>query len=133
MSVTKAPKFALRERRKLVRRLTLRTLALLIGISGTLAAFIIDLLRSLFPLLGSAANISQDPSHLFSGLLVVLASAVGLLLAPPSPIVAALLLVGAGCAFFFIVGWWALLASPLLLFAAILVFRNQGVRQSAPG
>jgi hypothetical protein len=116
-----------------VRRMTLRTSALFIGISGTLAALIIDILRSLFHLLGSTADISQDTAHLFFGLLIVLASAVGLLLAPPSPVVAALLLVGAGLAFFFIAGWWALLASPLLLFAAILVFRNQGVRQSALG
>ena len=113
-------------------RLTLRALALFIGISGALAALIIDLLQSFFHVLGSAANIPQDAA-LFSGLLIVLASAVGLLLAPPSPVVAALLLVGAGLAFFFIVGWWALLASPFLLFAAVLVVRNQGARRPALG
>jgi len=116
-----------------VPRLTLHALALVIGVSGTLAALIIDLLRSLFHVLGSAANIPQDASHLFSGLLVVLASAVGLLLAPPSPVVAALLLVGAGLTFFLIVGWWALLASPFLLFAAVLVVRNQRARRPALG
>jgi hypothetical protein len=124
--VKNAPKFALREGRKLVTRLPLhQVLAWLVGFSGTVAALIIDLLRSFFHVLGNTTSLPNSGLHFFFGLLVVLASVVGLLLAPPSPVVAVLLLVGAGLAFFFIVGWWALLASPFLLCAAVLIFRNQ--------
>jgi hypothetical protein len=127
MSVSIAPKVALGEGRKLVARLTLHTLTVFAGLAGTVAALIVDLLRSLFHVLGSTAEFPSDSSYFFFGLLVVLASFVGVLLVPPSPAVAALLLLGAGIAFFFIVGWWALLASPFLLFAAVLILRHQKV------
>ncbi len=112
-------------------RLTLPVLTMLVGLSGTLAAFIVDVLRSLFHVLGNTADVPSDSSYLFFGLLVVLAGVVGVLLVPPSPAVAALLLLGAGCVFFFVVGWWALLASPFLFCAAGLLLRRPSEGKAA--
>lgn len=106
-------------------RLTLHTLTIFVGLSGTVATLIVDLLRSFFHMLGDTAGFPTDSSYFFFGLLVALAGLVGVLLVLPSPAVAALLLLGGGLAFFFIVGWWALLASPFLVFAAVLILRRQ--------
>ena len=111
-----------------VARFTFRTIALIIGIVGTVIAFIINILYSLAHVLGHVAGISDDPAHFWWGLLVVLLALVGSFLAPVLPIVAAVLLVGTGIAFFFIVGWWAVIASPFLFVAAIMTFSNRRVR-----
>jgi hypothetical protein len=111
-----------------VARFTLRTIALIIGIVGTVIAFIINILYSLAHVLGRVAGIANDPTHFWWGLLVVLLALVGSFLAPILPVVAALLLVGTGIAFFFIVGWWAVIASPFLFVAALLTFSNRKVR-----
>lgn len=109
-------------------RFTFRTIALIIGIVGTVLAFIINILYSLAHVLGRVAGISNDPSHFWWGLLVVLLALVGSFLAPIIPIAAAVLLVGTGIAFFFIVGWWAVIASPFLFVAAIMTFSNRPVK-----
>ncbi|HEU5368610.1 MAG TPA: hypothetical protein VFU69_09105 [Ktedonobacterales bacterium] len=111
-----------------VARFTLRTIALIIGIVGTVIAFIINILYSLAHVLGQVAGISNDPSHFWWGLLCVLLALVGSFLAPILPLVAAILLVGTGVWFFFIVGWWAVIASPFLFVAALLTFSNRKVR-----
>ena len=111
-----------------VGRFTLRTIALIIGIVGTVIAFIINILYSLAHVLGRVAGIAADPTHFWWGLLVVLLALVGSFLAPILPIVAAILLVGTGIAFFFIVGWWAVIASPFLFVAALMTFSNRRVR-----
>jgi hypothetical protein len=109
-------------------RFTFRTIALIVGIIGTVLAFIINVLYSLFHVLGRVSGITNDPSHFWWGLLVVLLALVGSCLAPIFAIGAAILLLGTGIAFFFIVGWWAIIASPFLIVAAILCFSNRRVR-----
>ncbi|HEY7357350.1 MAG TPA: hypothetical protein VH590_12815, partial [Ktedonobacterales bacterium] len=58
-------------------RFTFRTIALIIGIVGTVIAFIINILYSLAHVLGHVAGISDDPSHFWWGLLCVLLALVG--------------------------------------------------------
>jgi hypothetical protein len=106
-----------------------RTLALLIGLIGVIAAFIVNLLYSSFHVLGRVAGITNNQSHFFWGLLVVFIGLVGSLSALFAPTVGVVLLAIAGIAFFFIAGWWALLASPFLLIAAFLAYRYSRVRQ----
>jgi hypothetical protein len=101
-----------------------RTLAMLIGLFGVVIAFFINLLYSTFHVLGRISGITNDRSHFFWGLLVVLIGFVGSLLVLFRPMVGAVLLVVAAIAFFFIVGWWALLASPFMLIGAILAFKH---------
>ena len=105
-----------------------RTLALLIGLFGVVIAFFINILYSTFHVLGRVAGITNDRSHFFWGLLVVLIGLVGSLLVAFRPLVGAVLLVVAAIAFFFIVGWWALLASPFMLIAAALAFKHTRAR-----
>ncbi len=108
---------------------TLRTLAMLIGLLGVVIAFIINILYSSFHVLGRVAGITNDQSHFFFGLLVILIGFVGSIMALFFPIVGAVLLAVAGIAFFFIAGWWALLASPFLLVAAVLAYRHSRAQQ----
>jgi hypothetical protein len=89
---------------------------------------IINILYSLFHVLGTVAGFNPDQSHFFWGLLVVLVALCGSLLAPVLPILAAVMLLASGIAFFFIVGWWAIIASVFLFVAAILTFSNRRVR-----
>jgi hypothetical protein len=112
-----------------MRQLTMRTLALIIGLFGVIVAFVINLLYSSFHVLGRVTGITNDQSHFFFGLLVILIGFVGSLLAFFFPIVGAVLLAVAGIAFFFIAGWWALLASPFLLIAAVLAYRHSRAQQ----
>jgi len=110
---------------------------MLIGIFGVIIAFIINILYSTFHVLGRVAGITNDQSHFFYGLLVILIGFIGSLLVLFFPIVGAVLLAISGIAFFFIVGWWALLASPFLLVAAVLAYRysreQQTIRQQERG
>ena len=106
-----------------------RTLALIIGLIGAVAAFIINLLYSSLHVLGRVAGITNNASHFFWGLIVVLIGFAGSLFAVFFPTTGVVLLVVAGIAFFFIAGWWALLASPFLLIAAFLAYRSTSVRQ----
>ena len=100
-----------------------RILAMLVGLIGVVIAFFINILYSMFHALGRVAGITNDRSHLFWGLLVVLIGLIGSVLEPFSPIIGAVLLLVAAIAFFFVVGWWALLASPFMLVAAALAFK----------
>lgn len=100
-----------------------RVLAVLTGLFGVVIAFAINILYSFIHVLGRISGITNDRSHFFFGLLVVLIGFVGSLLVPFNPIVGTVLLVVAAIAFFFIVGWWALLASPFLLIAAALAYK----------
>jgi hypothetical protein len=108
---------------------TLRTLAMIIGLFGTIIAFFINILYSTFHVLGRITGITANQSHFFFGLLVVLIGLIGSLAVLLTPIVGAVLLLVAGVAFFFIAGWWALLASPFLLIAAVLAYRHSRTQQ----
>ena len=108
---------------------TLRTLAMIIGLFGTIIAFFINILYSTFHVLGRITGITANQSHFFFGLLVVLIGFIGSLMVLLTPIVGAVLLLVAGVAFFFIAGWWALLASPFLLIAAVLAYRHSRTQQ----
>lgn len=101
-----------------------RILALIIGLFGVVAAFIINLLYSVLHVLSRVVGIPNNGSHFFFGLLVIFVGFVGSLLAVFAPSIGAVLLLVAGIAFFFIAGWWALLASPFLLIGAVLAYNN---------
>lgn len=107
-----------------MKNLTMRILALIIGVIGVVVAFIVNLLYSFLHVLARVAGITNDSTHFFWGLFVVLIGFVGSLLVMIFPTIGAVLLVVAGIAFFFIAGWWALLASPLLLIAAVLAYNH---------
>jgi hypothetical protein len=108
---------------------TMRTLAMITGLFGTVIAFLINLLYSTFHVLARVTGITANQSHFFFGLLVVLIGFIGSLAVLLTPIVGGVLLLVAGIAFFFIVGWWALLASPFLLIAAALAYRHSRGQQ----
>ena len=115
-------------------RLSLRTLALILGLIGALVGFIVSMFYSLFHVLGRVAGITADSSHFFIGLGLTIVAVVGALLAPISGIVAALLMLAAVVGFAFIVGWWAILPAIFLVPAIVLAFSNralQGREQSA--
>lgn len=103
---------------------SVRVLAMVSGLFGVIIAFFINLLYSTFHVLGRISGITNDRSHFFYGLLVVLIGLIGSVLTLFSPIVGAVLLAVAAIAFFFIVGWWAILASLFLLIAAVLAFKH---------
>ena len=107
----------------------MRILALILGLVGTVIAFIVNVLYSSLHVLGRVTGITNDSSHFFWGLLVVLVGLVGSFLVLFSPLVGAVLLAVAGIAFFFIAGWWALFASPFLLVAAFMAFNHSRARQ----
>jgi hypothetical protein len=106
-----------------------RILALVIGLLGVVAAFIINLLYSSLHVLGRVAGITNNQTHFIWGLVVVFIGLVGSVFALFLPTVEVVLLLVAGVAFFFIAGWWALLASPFLLIAAFLAYRYSRARQ----
>ena len=108
-------------------RFALRTIALIVGLIGAILALIIDVLYSLLHALAHVTGVSNDRTHFFYGLVVVIVGAIGAFLAPIQPIIAAVLLVIAGIAFFFVVGWWALFTLPFFLIAAALTFSNRQV------
>jgi len=103
------------------------------GLFGVIIAFFINLLYFTFHVLGRVSGITNDKSHFFYGLLVVLIGLIGSVLVPFAPIVGAVLLVVAAIALFFVVGWWAILASLFLLIAAVLAFRHSRERAHAVG
>jgi hypothetical protein len=109
-------------------RFTMRTIALIVGLVGTVLALIIDILYSLVHVLGRIAGITADSGHFFYGILVVLGALAGSLLAPINATLAAVLLLAAGIGFFFVVGWWAIIASVFLFVAAALTFSNRRVK-----
>lgn len=115
-------------------KLSLRTLALILGLIGALVGFIVSMFYSLFHVLGRVTGITADSSHFFIGLGLTIVAVVGALLAPISGIVAALLMLAAVVGFAFIVGWWAILPAIFLAPAIVLAFSNralQGQEQSA--
>ena len=114
-----------------VARFTMRTIAMIVGLIGTVLALIIDILYSLVHVLGKVAGMANDSTHFFYGLIVVLVALGGSFLTVISPIIAAIMLLGAGIAFFFIVGWWAIIASVFLFVAALLTISNR--RVNIPG
>jgi hypothetical protein len=106
-----------------------RVIALILGLIGVVIAFTINLLYSSLHVLGRVAGITDDSTHFFWGLVVVLIALVGSVLAMFIPSAGAVLLLIAGIAFFFIAGWWALLASPFLLVGAVLAYNVSRAKQ----
>lgn len=107
-----------------------RMLALITGLVGVVVAFIINIMYSFFHVLGRVSGITNDQSHFFWGLIVILIGLTGSIFALFIPTPAMVLLLISGIAFFFIAGWWALLASPFLLIAAYLAYRYNTKRQA---
>lgn len=103
-------------------QLGLRTLGMIVGLVGTVIAFVIDLLYGIFHVLGLVVNVSNDTFHFWWGMLIVLVSLAASLLGLINGVAAMVLLAACGVAFFFVVGWWALFASPFLFLAAVLMY-----------
>src|SRR5260221_10363027 len=101
---------------------TMRTLAMITGLFGTVIAFLINILYSTFHVLARVTGITANQSHFFFGFIVVLIGFIGSLAVLLTPFLGGVLLLGAGASFFFFLGLWALLASPLLLYLAFLAF-----------
>jgi hypothetical protein len=114
-------------------QLGLRTLGMIVGLVGTVIAFVIDLLYGVFHVLGLVANISNNTFHFWWGMLIVLVSLAASLLGLINGVAATVLLAACGVAFFFVVGWWALFASPFLFLAAVLMYagRREPARRTA--
>jgi len=114
-------------------QLGLRTLGMIVGLIGTVFAFVIDLLYGIFHVLGLVVNVSNDSFHFWWGMIIVLVALVASLLGLVNGVAGAVLLVACGVAFFFIVGWWALFASPFLFLAAVLMYagRRDPARRTA--
>jgi hypothetical protein len=100
----------------------LRMLGMIVGLVGTIIAFVIDLLYGIFHVLGLVVNVSNDTFHFWWGMLIVLVALAASLLGMINGVAAMVLLAACGVAFFFVVGWWALFASPFLFLAAILMY-----------
>lgn len=101
-------------------QVSMRVLALFIGLFGSIVAFVVNTLYSLFHFLGRIGGITADQSHFFIGTGLAIVAFVGAMLIVVSPLVGVALLALATIGLFFIMGWWALLAAPFLVFAAIL-------------
>ncbi len=114
-------------------RVSLRTIAMIVGLIGAALALIVNVLYGLFHILAAVVGAPHDSAHFFFGLLVVLLGVAGSLMAPIFPMPAGLMLAVAGVAFFFVVGWWALIVSPFLLVAAALTLSNRRVNLPVAG
>jgi hypothetical protein len=117
-------------------QLGLRTLGMIVGLIGTVIAFIVDLLYGIFHVLGLVANVTNDTFHFWWGMLIVIVALAASLLGLINGVAAMVLLAACGVAFFFVVGWWALFASPFLFLAAILMYagrREPAGRTAAAG
>lgn len=110
-----------------IARFSFRSIALIVGVIGTILAFFVDVLYTLAHVLGRISGISSDPVHFWYGLLVVAAGLVGSLIAPLWPVPSAVLLAAGGIGFYFVVGAWAFIASPFLLVAATIAIMNRRV------
>lgn len=112
-------------------RLSLRAIAMIVGLIGSVLVLLVDVLNYMVNLLASFGGATYDSGHFLLGIVVALCGAVGAFLAPMIPVAAAILLLVAGVTFFFAVGSWALIASPFLLVAGLLTLSDKQV--SLPG
>lgn len=106
-------------------RISLRVIALFVGLFGSIVAFVVNMLYSLFHILGSISGITADQSHFFIGTGLAIVAFVGAVLVAGTPMVGAGLLMLATIGIFFIMGWLALLAAPFLVLAALLAFAGR--------
>lgn len=106
-------------------QISMRVLALFIGLFGSIVAFVVNMLYSLFHFLARIGGVTADQSHFFIGTGLAIVAFVGAMLVVSTPLVGAALLVLATVGLLFIMGWWVLLAAPFLLFAAILAFAGR--------
>src|SRR5260221_12053385 len=97
---------------------TMRTLAMITGLFGTVIAFLINILYSTFHALARVTGITANQSHFFFGLLVVLIGLIGSLAVLLTPIWVGELLLVAVPPLFFIGGWRAARGSPFPSFGA---------------
>jgi hypothetical protein len=106
----------------------LRILATIIGLIGTVVAFIVVGLHSITAD-SKAGGIGHG--HFFLGLLLTIVALIGSLLSFPAPTVAAVLLVLASIGLFFIAPALSWFAIPLLIIAAILAFLDRKKAKAA--
>lgn len=105
--------------------ISMRVLALFIGLFGSIVAFFVNMLYSLFHMLGHISGVTPDQPHFFIGTGLAIVAFVGAMIVVGSPLVGAALLMLATFGLLFIMGWWVLLAAPFLLFAAVLAFAGR--------
>lgn len=108
-----------------------RTMAMALGLVGTVIGFVVAALYSLLHFLGRISGITADQGHFFVAIGLTILAAIGSLLLVSAPEIGAVILVLATIGFFFIVGWWAIIPAVFLLGAAGLAFveRSQHRRE----
>jgi hypothetical protein len=111
-------------------RVPLRLLAMATGITGAVLGFVINMLYSLFHVLGRIAGITADSSHFFIGTGLAILAGLGAILLGIPELAAALMLI-AGVGFFFVMGWWAIIPAIFLFPAALFAYASRSQRRTA--
>lgn len=102
-----------------------RTMAMALGLVGTVIAFVVVSMYSLMHMLSRMAGIDADRGHFFIGTGLTILAAIGSLLVVGWPEIGAVILVLATIGFWFIVGWWAIIPAVFLLGAAVIAFMDR--------
>jgi hypothetical protein len=106
--------------------------ALILGLIGSVIAFLIDILYSAAHRAAAALGDSAlDRSHFFIGLLLVLVGVVGSFIAIGAPTYATVLLLVAGIGLFFVIKGFAIFSIPFFLLAAILAYVDRSSSKTA--
>lgn len=113
-------------------KLLSRTIAMAIGLVGTVIGFVVVALYSLVHVLARMSGVTADRSHFFIGVGLTIVAAIGSLVLLAAPEVGAIILVLATIGFWFIVGWWAIIPALFLLSAAVIAFMESR-QHRAPG
>lgn len=109
-----------------------RTMAMAIGLVGTVIAFVVVSLYSLMHVLARMTGVTADRSHFFIGTGLTILAAIGSLVLVAAPMAGAIILVLATIGFWFIIGWWAIIPALFLLSAAAIAFMESR-QHRAPG
>ncbi len=102
-------------------KIALRMLATIIGIVGSIVALIVSISASVIKDLSG----NHNTAHGFIGLLLVIISFLGALVAVPFPVVAAVLMLIGGLGMIYVAGVGAIIGAPLLLIAAVLAYMDR--------
>jgi hypothetical protein len=108
-------------------KIALRLLATIIGIVGSIVALIVSISASVI----KDATGNHNQAHGFVGLLLVVISFIGALIAVPFPVTAALLMLIGGLGMIYVAGFGAIIGAPLLLIAAALAYMDRAKTSTA--
>lgn len=102
-------------------KIAMRMLATIIGVVGSIVALIVSISASVLKDLTG----NHNQAHGFVGLLLVVISFIGALVAVPFPVVAAVLMLVGGLGMIYVAGAGAIIGAPLLLIAAVLAYMDR--------